>query len=78
MSDLQKRVDDFFDSMDRDQFVDLLAEAGFEVEDGLGRVIFTEEKYFLEDKKKFSVDLTYKSTYRQKTNNVAWSYPFAS
>ena len=79
MSDIQKRVDDFFDSMDRDEFVNLLIEAGFEVEDGEGRIIFTEaEKYFLEDEIKFSIEVTYKSTYRQQTNNEAGSYPFAS
>ncbi|MFD0619675.1 hypothetical protein ACFQZR_19585 [Paenibacillus sp. GCM10027629] len=70
MSDIQKKVDDFFDSMDREEFVNLLKEAGFEVEDGDGRIIFTDD-YILEDTKQFSVRSTYKKTYSYTTNHVA-------
>lgn len=79
MSDIQKRVNDFFDSMDRDEFVDLLKVSGFELEDGEGRVIFDEEEdYSIEGEKTFSIKSTYKSTNRLNTNNVAGSFPLAS
>ncbi|WP_339285490.1 hypothetical protein [Paenibacillus sp. FSL R5-0486] len=79
MSDIQKSIDNFFDEMDRDEFVNLLKEAGFEVENGEGHVIFSEaESYSYENKTTFTIGGTYKSKYSPKTNHVAGSFPLAS
>ena len=43
MSNAKEEAIELFENMSREQLVDALKEAGFEVSDGNGKVIFTNE-----------------------------------
>ncbi|MFE8700895.1 hypothetical protein ACFYKX_09730 [Cytobacillus sp. FJAT-54145] len=44
MDDVKKEVQELFDSLSRDELIELLTESGFEVnENGTGRVIYSDE-----------------------------------
>lgn len=42
LEQMKKELDDYFENVSREQLIKDLKEAGFEVEDGSGKVIFTE------------------------------------
>ena len=64
--DIEKEVKSIFENLTRDEFIKLLKDSGFEVRDGSGRVIYTEESDYVAEKQ-FFISVKYEM---KKSSNI--------
>lgn len=66
----------YFESLSKEELKGILLEAGFEVEDGVGEIIFTES---LEAECHFTIkgQIELNNAYNYKSSQKVFSYPFA-
>jgi len=76
MKNYREEAVEFFESLSKEELKSLLSNAGFEVEDGAGEVIFTEE---LEGEVSFSIKANYKrgTSYSYQSVSLIPVYPRA-
>lgn len=71
-----EKLESFFDGLNKDQFKNLLIEAGFEVEDGEGKIVYTDDS---ESQLSFKIEAKYdsKSNKENVTDNIMPFFPVA-